>query len=39
MAAIKAGQVDLMLNVDPSVIGSLKDDPNVQLLQTALPTP
>lgn len=35
VAAIKAGQVDLMLNVDPSVIGSLKDDPNVQLLETA----
>jgi peptide/nickel transport system substrate-binding protein len=34
VAAIKAGQVDLMLNVDPSVIGSLKDDPNVELLQT-----
>jgi len=35
VAAIKAGQVDLMLNVDPSVIGSLKDDPSVQLLETA----
>ncbi len=35
VAAIKAGQVDLMLNVDPSVIGSLKEDPNVQLLETA----
>ena len=35
VAAIKSGQVDLMLNVDPSVIGSLKDDPNVSLLQTA----
>ena len=35
VAAMKAGQVDLMLNVDPSVIGSLKDDPNVQLLETA----
>ncbi|MFO1121794.1 MAG: ABC transporter substrate-binding protein [Hyphomicrobiales bacterium] len=34
VTAIKAGQVDLMLNVDPSVIGSLKDDPNVQLLET-----
>jgi peptide/nickel transport system substrate-binding protein len=34
VTAMKAGQVDLMLNVDPSVIGSLKDDPNVQLLQT-----
>ena len=35
VSAIKAGQVDLVLNVDPSVIGALKDDPNVQLLQTA----
>ena len=34
VAAIKSGQVDLMLNVDPSVIGSLKDDPNVKLLET-----
>src|SRR3569833_3251420 len=34
-SAMKAGQVDLMLNVDPSVIPALKDDPNVQLLQTA----
>ena len=35
VSAIKAGQVDLMLNVDPSVIASLKDDPSVQLLETA----
>jgi peptide/nickel transport system substrate-binding protein len=34
IAAMKAGQVDLMLNVDPSVIGSVKDDSNVQLLET-----
>ncbi len=34
VSALKAGQVDLMLNVDPSVIPSLKDDPNVQLLET-----
>jgi peptide/nickel transport system substrate-binding protein len=34
VSAIKAGQVDLVLNVDPSVIPALKDDPNVQLLQT-----
>jgi peptide/nickel transport system substrate-binding protein len=34
VTALKAGQVDLMLNVDPSVIGSLKDDPNVTMLQT-----
>ncbi|WP_119273424.1 ABC transporter substrate-binding protein [Taklimakanibacter deserti] len=35
VSAIKAGQVDLMLNVDPSVIPSLKDDPSVQLLETS----
>ncbi len=35
VSAIKAGQVDLVLNVDPSVISSLKDDPNVELLSTA----
>ena len=35
VSAIKSGQVDLVLNVDPSVIGALKDDPNVTLLQTA----
>jgi peptide/nickel transport system substrate-binding protein len=35
VSAIKAGQVDLVLNVDPSVISALKSDPNVQLLQTA----
>ena len=34
VTALKAGQVDLMLNVDPAVIASVKDDPNVQLLQT-----
>jgi len=34
VSAMKAGQVDLMLNVDPSVITALKDDPTVQLLQT-----
>ena len=34
VAALKSGQVDLMLNVDPSVIGSLKDDPSVKLLET-----
>jgi peptide/nickel transport system substrate-binding protein len=32
--AIKSGQVDLVLNVDPSVIGTLKDDPSVELLET-----
>ncbi len=35
VSAIKAGQVDLMLNVDPSVIPTLKDDPSVKLLETA----
>jgi peptide/nickel transport system substrate-binding protein len=34
VSALKAGQVDLMLNVDPSVIPTLKDDPSVTLLQT-----
>lgn len=34
VSAIKAGQVDLVLNVDPSVIPALKDDPSVQLLET-----
>ena len=35
VSAIKSGEVDLVLNVDPSVISTLKDDPNVQLLETA----
>jgi peptide/nickel transport system substrate-binding protein len=35
VSALKAGQVDLMLNVDPSVISTLKDDPSVTLLETA----
>ena len=34
VSAIKAGEVDLVLNVDPSVIPALKDDPNVKLLET-----
>ncbi len=34
VAAIKSGQVDLVLNVDPTGIPSLKGDPNVTLLQT-----
>jgi peptide/nickel transport system substrate-binding protein len=34
VSAIKAGQVDLVLNVDPSVIPALKDDPSVSLLET-----
>ncbi|HEY1386654.1 MAG TPA: ABC transporter substrate-binding protein [Dongiaceae bacterium] len=35
VSAMKSGEVDLMLNVDPSVIPALKDDPNITLLQTA----
>jgi peptide/nickel transport system substrate-binding protein len=35
MAQIKAGEVDLVLNVDPVIIPALKDDPNVELLETA----
>ena len=34
VTAIKAGQVDLVLNVDPTGIPTLKDDANVQLLET-----
>ena len=34
VTAIKAGQVDLVLNVDPTGIPILKDDPNVELLET-----
>jgi peptide/nickel transport system substrate-binding protein len=34
VSAMKSGQVDLMLNVDPSVIPTLKDDPSVKLLST-----
>ena len=34
MAAIKSGQVDLVLNVDPTGIPTLKGDPNVTLLET-----
>ena len=34
VSAIKSGEVDLMLNVDPSVIPALKDDPSVALLET-----
>jgi peptide/nickel transport system substrate-binding protein len=34
VSAIKAGQVDLVLNVDPSVITALQGDPNVELLET-----
>jgi peptide/nickel transport system substrate-binding protein len=35
VSAMKSGEVDLMLNVDPSVIPALKDDPSVTLLETA----
>jgi len=34
VSAIKVGEVDLVLNVDPSVIQALKDDANVTLLET-----
>lgn len=34
VAAIKSGQVDLVLNVDPTGIPTLKDDPAVELLET-----
>ncbi|MBA3518807.1 MAG: ABC transporter substrate-binding protein [Rhizobiales bacterium] len=34
VSAIKAGQVDLVLNVDPSIITALQGDPNVELLET-----
>jgi peptide/nickel transport system substrate-binding protein len=34
VTAIKAGQVDLVLNVDPTGIPTLKGDPNVELLET-----
>jgi len=35
VAAIKSGEVDVLLNVDPATIPSVKDDPNVQLVATA----
>ena len=34
VSAIKAGEVDLVLNVDPVVIPRCKNDPNVELLET-----
>lgn len=34
VSAIKSGQVDLVLNVDPSVIGALENDDSVKLLET-----
>lgn len=35
VSAIKSGEVDVLLNVDPSTIPSVKDDPNVELVTTA----
>src|SRR5262245_36167181 len=34
VSAIRSGEADLVLNLDPSVASTLKGDPNVQLLQT-----
>ena len=34
VAAIKSGEVDLLLNVDPSTVPAVKDDPNVNLVTT-----
>jgi peptide/nickel transport system substrate-binding protein len=34
VAALKSGEVDLMLNVDPAVIPALQDDLSVSLLET-----
>ena len=34
VAAIKSGEVDLLLNVDPSTVPAVKDDPNVDLVTT-----
>jgi peptide/nickel transport system substrate-binding protein len=38
LGTLKSGQADVVLNVDPSVLGALKDDPNVTLLQTGAAT-
>jgi peptide/nickel transport system substrate-binding protein len=35
VSALKSGEADLALNVDPSVIYTLKDNPGIQLLRTA----
>jgi peptide/nickel transport system substrate-binding protein len=35
VSAIRSGEADLVLNIDPSVAATLKGDPNVELLQTA----
>jgi peptide/nickel transport system substrate-binding protein len=34
VAQLKSGQIDLVLQVDPSVVSTLKGDPNVELLST-----
>jgi peptide/nickel transport system substrate-binding protein len=34
VSALKSGEADLALNVDPSVIYTLKDNPGIQLLRT-----
>ncbi len=34
VSALKSGDIDLVLNIDPSVVYALKDDPGLQLLQT-----
>ncbi len=34
VAAIKSGEVDLLLNVDPATVPAVKDDPNVDLVTT-----
>jgi peptide/nickel transport system substrate-binding protein len=34
VSSLRSGETDLVLNVDPSVIYALKDDPSVQLLRT-----
>lgn len=35
VSAIKSGEVDVLLNVDPSTIPAVKDDENVELVTTA----
>src|SRR5262249_31287873 len=35
VSAIRSGEADLVLDVDPSVVSTLKNDPNVQLLETS----
>jgi peptide/nickel transport system substrate-binding protein len=38
VAAIKSGEVDVLLNVDPATIPAVKDDANVELTTTAAST-